>query len=124
MSYMKEEFDQILKDYGHKVYLQRKIQDSDGDDVYSNEFEIHLTRYTVNQNLSTIQTEEVVGIVDTSERLYYFRSEVHPFEGDRIYEYDPRVVQTVWEMDAVTMMRGLGGQLEYYTAGVTRIRPN
>ncbi len=129
MSYMKGEFDRILKSYGHKVYLQRRVRASGtGDGTWKKELEIHLTRHRSGSSVQGAASEAMEGMLSTSERIYYFRNEVQPFDGDRIYETDPRVQRpvdkTVWEIDAVVPMRGLGGDIEYYIAGCTRIRPN
>ena len=125
MSYMKTEFDKILAQYGHLVYLQRVTTNVYGEKHYDQEVEIHLTRHRgANSALPDIAQEQPEGDVSTSERIYYFRSEVNPFEGDRIYEQDPRVPQTVWAIDAALPLRGLRGDIDYWVVGATRVRPN
>lgn len=125
MSYMRDDFDGILRQYGHNIYLNRRIRaDADGTGSYADKFEIHTVRYDRGGSLQSAQDEAAEGIITSSERLYYFRYNAVPFDGDRIYEHDPRVVQTVWQIDTAIPMRGLNGDIEYYIAGASRIRPN
>lgn len=124
MSYMKSEFDSILRKYGHDIYLQRRIQNETGEPEFSNTFEIHTVRHMESGSLPDAQQEMAEGILNTSERVYWFRTNAKPFEGDRIYELDPRINQTVWTIDVVLPMRGLNGDLEFWKAGATRTRPN
>ncbi len=128
MSYMAAEFDAILREYGHDIYLNRRSQSSDGNVTYSDTFERHTVRHTMGNNraLPTTQQEYKEGIFSASERLYYFRAAAQPFDGDRIYEEDPRTEnrQTVWFIDGVLPMRGLNGDIDYYVAGATRLDPS
>jgi hypothetical protein len=73
-----------------------------------------------------MQQENIEGIVNSAERVYYFKFDVEPRERDRIYEYDPRLTknQTVWTIDQAVPMRGAGGEVVYHAAGVSRVRPN
>jgi hypothetical protein len=123
---MRLEFEKILKNYGHDVFLQRRTQTTGETLSYSNNLEIHTTRYTLTNNraLTGSQQEMKEGIVNTSERVYYFKSDVNPYEGDRIYEQDQRVTQSVWVIDQAYPFRGENGQLIYWSVGATRIEPN
>lgn len=134
MSYMGSEFDKILKQYGHDVYLNRRIR-SDGHDQgsYSDVLEIHTVRHILTFGL-TSQDEAMEGILNTSERFYWFRLNAQPLEGDRIYEAEPdlridktipqQIDQTVWVIEAVIPNRGLNGEIDFYKVGVSRFRPS
>lgn len=129
MSYMKVEFDRILREYGHRAYLQRRTANTGNEaNDYSCKFEIHLCRYRLVGALTA--TEEPQGQVNTSSRTYYFKSEALPWDNDRIWEQDNTDPNdryypwTVWEINGIVPMRGVGGQVEYYTATATRILPN
>lgn len=126
---MKSDFDKILKDYGHKIYLQRRSQTTDCDGVeYREELEIHLTRFSIynNRGLPNTQTEQMEGLLNSSGRVYYFKSDVCPYEGDRIYEEDFRTPnkQTVWVIEQAVPERGNSGVVVYWAVGAGRISPN
>lgn len=125
---MQSDFESILAMYGHDVFLQRVSTSDTGEMTYSDTLERHTTRYNVpnNRSLPGSQQEQMEGLLSTSERIYYFKISSQPFDGDRIYEEDPRAPggQTVWSIDTVLILRGLGGAPVYYAAGATRIKPN
>jgi hypothetical protein len=130
-TYMRDEFDLILKDYGHDIYLQRVDQTKENNAqtiAYEDELEIHTVRFSVTANraLPGIRREDIEGIINTNERIYYFRYDANPFDNDRIYEIEnnPKDKQSVWIIDGVVPMYGIGGNLIYWVAGATRIRPN
>ena len=123
---MRSDFQAILKEYGHDIYLQRKI--GSGPESYSNVLEKHTVRFTIgiHRALTQAQDEAVEGILNTTDRSYYFMYDVKPFEGDRIYDYVDRAPndQEVWVIDSTVGMRGEGGQIVHWICGVTRIRPD
>ena len=125
---IKSDFDAILKDWGHNVYLQRATLDEHNNRVYSTALEQHTTRYTVgiHRNLPRTQDEAMEGVLNPTDRTYYFRSDVNPYEGDRIYDYLDRAEndQEVWLINSSVAMRGEDGQISFWVAGVTRIIPN
>lgn len=131
-TYMRDDFDLILKEYGHNIYLQRVDQTKSNTNekiVYKDELEIHTVRFSVTANraLPGIRREQMEGIINTNERIYYFRYDANPFDNDRIYEKEINPApsyQTVWVIDGVVPMFGIGGNLIYWVAGATRIRPN
>lgn len=124
MSYMKDEFDRVLKQYGHDIYLQRRIRSTGHDQGgWSDTFEIHTVRHMLTDGVSS-QDEATEGVLNTTQRVYFFRKEAIPFDGDRIYEDDPRVTTTGWIIEGVIPLRGLNGDIEYYKAGATRFLPN
>jgi hypothetical protein len=127
---MRQEMDRILANYGHDVYLQRVDNTTtDYEDIrYYDELEIHTVRFSVTANraLPGMRQEMREGILNTAERIYYFRYDANPFEGDRIYEIEPRPKdrQIVWLIDGAVPMFGINGNLVYWVCGATRIRPN
>jgi len=129
-NYMRQEFDTILANYGHDIYLQRVIHTDNNYDelVYDETLEIHTVRFSVTANraLPGMRQEHLEGILNTAERIYYFRYDANPFENDRVYEIEPRPNdrQIVWLIDGVVPMYGINGNLVYWVTGCTRIRPN
>lgn len=129
-NYMRDEMDRILANYGHDVYLQRVVDTSDDyqDITYSDDLEIHTVRFsiTANRALPGMRQEMREGILNTAERVYYFRYDANPFDNDRIYELEPRPRdrQIVWVIDGAVPMFGPNGNLVYWMAGATRIRPS
>lgn len=141
MSYMKSEFDKIIEAHGHYVYLQRSTVDNDGKITYRKNDagkwvleKVKVRHRGFNSALPNVANELPEGQVNTSERTYYFKSEVIPFENDRIYEEDLRAEifsgdesqgkYTVWTIDSALPLRGAGGDIDYWVCGVTRTRPN
>lgn len=132
ISSMRDEFDRVLKFYGHDILLQKRIQDTDLD---SAEFDNILERHTVRHMLPATRAlpatrqEKKEGVLSTSERIYYFRYSADPFEGDRIYEYDISTVRTedkriTFIIDQALPMRGEGGTIVYWMVGATRETTN
>lgn len=135
-NYMRREFDNILRRYGHDVYLQRAIQptnfwtdnDRQSDIEYKSDLEIHTVRFSLKNNtpLSTAREEAIEGLLNTHDRIYYFRYDANPFENDRIYEIEPRPRdrQKVFVIDAAVPMYGIGGNLVYWVCGATSDLPS
>lgn len=125
---MKNDFDSIIRQYGYDILLQRRTQNIKGIPSYSEALEKHTVRSDSpnSRTMTKTQSEQMEGLVNTSERIYYFRSEVNPYEGDRIYELDYRnsSYQSVWVIDQAFPMRGLDGHIIYWATGATRIKPN
>lgn len=125
---MRNDFENILKQYGHDVYLQRSDSSADGERVYSNTLEKHTTRFSVgvHRNLPRAQEESMEGVTNTTDRTYYFKYDVKPYEGDRIYDYLDRSEddKEVWLINASVPMRGIDGKIIFWAVGVTRIWPN
>jgi hypothetical protein len=127
-NYMKSEFEAILKRYGHDIFLQRRSQTTGTEITFSDKIEIHTVRYSVASSRSIMNKsqEMIEGLLSTSERIYYFKADAHPFDGDRVYEEDPRsnTKQTVWSIDTSIGLRGISGEIVFYVAAATRIQPN
>jgi hypothetical protein len=126
---MRSEYEQVIKEYGHDVYLQRSQVDPDTKEItYSNTLEKHTVRYSVgvHRNLPRSGEESMEGILNTTDRSYYFKHDVNPFEGDRVYDYLQRAEnnQEVYLVQATVAMRGEDGQIAFWVAGVTREFPN
>lgn len=125
---MKNQFEAILKKYGHDVFLQRRSQTTGAQVSYSDKLEVHTVRYTISSARSIMNKgqELIEGLLSTSERVYFFKVEAKPYDGDRIYEQDERSAtkQSVWSIDTVVLMRGINGEPVYYIAAATRIQPN
>jgi len=119
---MKSEFEKIIRNYGHDIFLQRHTLDDKGLPIYDTTFERHTIRHRLssNRSLTGAQREMMEGVLNTSERIYYFRTDAIPSERDRIYEED----DTKWSIDQVMPLRGENGIISYYVAGATRIRAN
>ena len=125
---IRSEFEQIIKEYGHNVYLQRSKVEEDGEITYSDKLEKHTTRFSVgvHRNLPRSQEEAMEGILNSTDRTYYFAAGVKPFEGDRVYDYLDRAPedQEVWLINATVGLRGEDGRICFWAAGVSRIHPS
>lgn len=121
----------ILRDYGHNVYLQRRGADVDVDQYrkaqYSNKLERHTVRHmhpsSVGLAGATQQARE--GVETNVDRVYWFRWDVNPTEGDRIIDHKPEgnpptLKQEAFLIDYAQPMRGNGGRIEYWSCGATR----
>lgn len=131
MDQMIQDFDHIIKAYGHDILLQKRIQNSTETNKaeYQTKFERHTVRHMVpaTRGLPTLLQDKMEGLVASSERIYFFRKNAYPYTGDRIYEYDDaekRIGQSVWVIDESLPMRGAGGQVIYWLVGATQERPS
>lgn len=131
MDQMIQDFDHIIKSYGHDILLQKRVQGSSltNKAEYNPKLERHTVRHMVpaTRGLPTLLQDKMEGLVASSERIYFFRRDAYPYTGDRIYEYDDsekRVGQSTWIVDEVLPMRGAGGKIIFWMAGVTQERPN
>lgn len=125
---MKRSFDNILKHYGHNIFLQRR---DDETQKYENKLEKHTVRYDASAALPSTADYVVEGVIRVVDAVYYFRTEAAPKEGDRIYEPDPRYKgkgeqpgKTTFVIDYAAPMRGTDGKIQFYAAGATRESPN
>ena len=126
---MKSSLESILRSFGHEVILQRRDQNTDDKNPgYLPTLEKHKVRFSIynNRGLANSQTEAMEGLVNTTNRAYYFKADVCPYEGDRIYETDYRSQdgKTVWVIEQAVPQRGENGSLVYWSCGVSRILPN
>lgn len=124
-------FDNILRQWGHDVFLHRVVnpkapydvpryaQNSEGAPV----LERHTTRHTYpgSRALGSIAQEEIEGVLHDYEYIYYFRHNVEPRSGDRIYDElgERDGGDVMYTVDMAIPMRGRGGRIEFWAAGVT-----
>ena len=126
MSVWRNEFDKILKSYGHNILLQRRIVDTAAGIYASREnhgFDTKLERHTVRSRLAgksgsvpDIKMEKMEGMVQDVDQLFYFRWDAKPDKHDRIYEEEVMGTET-FIIDWAQAMRGPNGQLIYWVAG-------
>lgn len=116
---------QILRQYGHDVLIQRRLDDNF---LYSEQFERVTTRhfYPSAETMSQIQKEDIEGTNAAVDLVYYFESSVNPRQGDRIYEEDQRNTDgaNLYVVDFAGPVRGKMGRIVYWIAGVTKERPS
>lgn len=123
--------DRILTNTGHQILLQRRSQlDTDNPHskkIWSNTLEKHTVRYRFGNSggLKRIQQEAIEGQIHNVDMLYYFKWNVSPREGDRIYEMDERFQNklSTFLIEYALPMRGQGGRVEYYVIGCSRELP-
>lgn len=126
---LRAKFQNLLKKYGHDVYLQRILNNYDGTEpTYERKLERHTVRYTYPgmAGLTGEVSEELAGVVHDVDLLYYMQWDVNPQEGDRIYENLPGLPNDtiIYTIDFALPLRGSGGRIEYWTVGCTRSEPN
>jgi oxalate decarboxylase/phosphoglucose isomerase-like protein (cupin superfamily) len=116
-------FKKILKEWGHDVYIQRILANSN----HSNRFERVTTRQVgqsgITNSMSTQEEDE--GLVTRYDAVYYFEGSVNPKEGDRIYEnYSIKTNRnySMFRIDAATAVRGKFGKIVYWIVGASRER--
>jgi hypothetical protein len=111
-------FRRTLRQWGHDILLQRRIND---DMKYSSKVEKVTTRRSApsSGSQSNMMSEDPEGLTVNSEMIYYFESIVNPKSGDRIYENYP-TGQQVFLIDESVPVRGRYGKIVYWVTGVTR----
>lgn len=138
---LRRTFNGLLRNWGHDVLLQRRLPDVYNDPhpkpLFATKLERHTVRhmYPTNRALADVQAEHMEGLVITVDMVYYFKWDVSPEEGDRIYEIDDRVpkgdsfrtvtntVRELYTIDYALPMRGKGGSIIYWACGATRSDP-
>jgi len=115
----KKTLNNILKQWGHNVLVQRLI------DNQHMQYESKLQRYTTrsyypgSSGFANAMQEKTQGITISSEVIYYFQDFVNPKSGDRIYEELP-TGNEIFKIDFAAPVRGRGGKIVYWIAGATR----
>ena len=99
-----------------------------GELVYRNELEKHTVRSTMagaSRNLATDAEEQSEGLVVNSDMVFYFRHDVFPMAGERIYETIDRYPNDTvkYVIDSSVPMRGARGSIIYWVVGATREGP-
>lgn len=120
----KKAFRKILREWGHDILLQRRIDDNFN---YSDKFERVTTRhfFPSAETLAQTQREDSEGINTNVDLIFYFESEINPKQGDRIYEESPSNINdpNMYLIDFAAPVRGRLGVITYWIAGATRERP-
>lgn len=121
----KRMFEKILREWGHDIFLQRRLSD---DFVYSDTLERHTTRSVYAKSFALANAKEEVpeGVITNAEMIYYFKNNVNPKPGDRIYEesYNSLEDSLMYVIDDVYGVRGKKGEINYWIVGVTKDLPN
>lgn len=127
------DLDAFLKKWGQNVYLQRRktpfVDTPDGCAKYNNVLEKHTVRtmnVAASRALGAIKQEETEGIEYPVEMVFWFRYDVNPISGDRVYMQVPRYPSgkdPVYELDFADPKYGFQGRIEFWAAAGTKIRP-
>lgn len=136
---LRVELDALLKKWGHKIILQRVITPfEDPVHEYSKQLEIHTVRsmnVLASRFLADIKLEQTEGIEFPTEMIFWFKHWANPATGDLIHFHipgidDPAPIpgyppsrQPLYEIDHPDPKFGLGGRIEFWACGATRIRP-
>lgn len=129
MPNVRKSFEGLLRKYGHNIYLQRRVNEYDGNKPeYLNQLERHTVRHMhpSSRLLANLALEMPEGIVHDSEMIYWFKWDANPQSGDRIYEnidIYPNSL-TTFLIDKAIPMRGKHGRIEFWTCGVSQETPN
>lgn len=118
---LRKEFDSFLRKYGYNVYLQRRLPAGTYDTQlnYSNQLEIHTVRSRPPG--AGMADEEPEGITHSNMRIFYFRWDANPSEGDRIYELAENKTFIIADAEP---KRGFKGRFEYWQVQANRESPN
>lgn len=118
----KRAFRKVLREWGHDVYIQRRLSNGN----YSDKFEKVTTRHVGQSGLTNTISMNVVeeGLEVKFDSIYYFEAEVLPKQGDRIYEdYSTKTKNyTMLVIAASTPIRGRQGKILFWTVGANRER--
>lgn len=127
---LRDEFDSIMAKYGHAVYLQRVTNPFEGNEklTYSTTLEKWMVRSMnpfTSGGLPGLVQEQPEGLEFPAEMVFWFRWNVNPGPGDRIYENLPGYPnnQVIYTIDYADAKRGDGGRIEFWAIGATRISP-
>jgi hypothetical protein len=112
-------FKKTLRQWGHNILLQRRLDDNM---KYSSKVEKITTRRSSPRLRSAATTlqEQVEGLVEESDMLYYFESSVNPKSGDRIYEDYPKDNRNVYLVDQAIPVYGKYGKIAYWVVGASQ----
>lgn len=120
----KRAFKKILREWGHDVLLQRRLDDNF---IYSDRFERVTTRhfFPSAETLTQVQREDNEGVNTNVDLIFYFEATVNPKQGDRIYEESEININdpNIYLIDFAAPVRGRLGVVTYWIVGATRERP-
>jgi hypothetical protein len=115
----------ILREYGHDVLIQRRLDD---DFLYSETFEQVTTRhyFPSDEAMAQIQREDIEGVNTGIDLVFYFEADVNPKQNDRIYEEGMNNINgaNLYYIDFAAPVRGKFGKIVYWIAGATKERPS
>jgi hypothetical protein len=133
------DFEYILRVFGHDVYLQRRLDDESAIGQYrqvrwSDRLEKHTIREmnSSSMNMAGLVQERAEGVETEYDRVYWFKWDVNPDQGDRIYDGIPetyidnagqknvRINGQTYTIDLAYPFRGEGGRVEYWACGVSK----
>ncbi len=128
MTSMRSQFEEILKKWGYNVYLQRRIDPYNTDTA---QFERALEKHTVRStypgkaSLQNVAQEDMAGVNYNFDLVFYFKWDAEPRRGDRIYEENDGLPNDTarYIIDEALPMRGMAGQIIYWTVGATEETP-
>lgn len=130
---LRTEFDLILKEWGQNIFLQRLrtpfIDTEHCTPKYTHVLEKHTVRsmnVLASRFLADTKLEQMEGIEYNSEMVFWFRHDVNPISGDRVYMDIPRYPSgqdPVYEIDYADPKYGVRGEIAFWATGATRIRP-
>lgn len=127
---LRTEFDKVLKKWGHNVLLQRVEQPyvNTPPSFSDSKLEMHTVRhmYPNSQSLTFAQNENIEGVTYDVDVVYYFRHDVKPTAGDRIYDNIERFPNSyiLFTVDWAAPMKGKHGEIVFWTVGCTKQKPN
>lgn len=116
----------ILARWGHDILLQRRLTATasgvyGSDYTYAEKLERHTTRHRLpgeGSGLTGVVQEQAEGIDAEVDLIYYFKWDVNPKSGDRIYDQNPTGVRR-YVIDWSQPMRYQNGRIEYWIVGAS-----
>jgi hypothetical protein len=136
---LRSEFRQILENYGHNIYLQRRLPDDYlGEAQYpearfTNVWEKHTVRDMLpgsTAGLAHVLMEGTAGLSSEVDLIFWFMWDVDPKTGDIVWqpsEYNTGSGQGKYKkyiLDEAYPYRGTKGEVVYWGCGATEDKPN
>ena len=137
---LRDKFDNVLEDYGHYVLLIRqnkkiklpKSYDNNLGLEYGYTVERHMSRSmtaSIPETLPRMNTGMIAGEMAIASKMFYFRYDVRPSEGDLVvetsWEDDRPIIDeytAIYEINYPEPFRGDKGRIEYFRAAC-RLNP-
>lgn len=122
--------DQLLKQWGHDILLQRRVNPwTEERAVFTRQLERHTTRkmHSSSTYLASLRDEQFEGVLADLDLVYWFRWDVNPTQGDRIYDNITNGVpenQEIYVIDKAVPLKGHHGRVEFWACGCTQKKPN
>lgn len=127
---IKRDFESIIRNYGHNVYLQRVENAQEGNEKPS--YASKLERWTVcsmfpggSVRADSTLGEDNEGWTSDIDMVFYFQANANPTIGDLIYEEVNRFPnhESVYSIDFAIPMRGRGGTIIFWEVAAMRVVP-